>query len=171
MALLKRRKWLIIVGIAFLLVAGLAATKLPGRGDAEPKAKAAPQPKSVVVTTDPVTSRPIRRTVSAIGSLWGWEEVPITPKVEGTSYSRASLTLATWSSRAKYSLRLTQPTFNLPLSRPSGRRSWNSLASTWRAARSRLSHRVVAEHRPGRGSGEDRHEPRRADSEVAPAGR
>jgi RND family efflux transporter MFP subunit len=82
-ALLKRRKWFVLAGIAVVIVAALAATKLPGRGEAEPKAKPVPPPEAVVVTAEPVTQRPIRRVVTAVGSLWGWEEVPITPKVEG----------------------------------------------------------------------------------------
>jgi RND family efflux transporter MFP subunit len=82
-ALFKRRKWLILVGIAVVIVACLAATRLPGRGEAESKAKTGAPPEAVMVTTDTVTQRGVRRTISAVGSLWGWEEVPITPKVEG----------------------------------------------------------------------------------------
>jgi RND family efflux transporter MFP subunit len=37
----------------------------------------------VVVTTEPVTARAVRRTVTAVGSLYGRDEVALTPKVEG----------------------------------------------------------------------------------------
>ena len=83
MRLLKRRKWLVLAGAATLVVAGVALARLPGRGKAEPAAKEAPPAEAVAVTAEPVTARPIRRVVAAVGSLWGWEEVPITPKVEG----------------------------------------------------------------------------------------
>ena len=86
MGLLKRRKWL-VVGLIVVVVGALgAAGKLAGnRGAAAPTAPAEPGSAAdpVVVTADAVTARPIRRSVTAVGSLWGWEEVPITPKVEG----------------------------------------------------------------------------------------
>lgn len=81
--MLKRRKWVLLVVAALGAVGGLAyANKLNG-------AKTASAPNEnpllaeVVVTVDPVTARPIRRSVTAVGSLWGWDEVPITAKVEG----------------------------------------------------------------------------------------
>jgi membrane fusion protein, multidrug efflux system len=83
-AFLKRRKWLLIAALAVVIVGALAAGKFGGgAGKAESAAKAQSGADAVVVTVDPVTPRPIRRTVPAVGSLWGWEEVPITPKVEG----------------------------------------------------------------------------------------
>jgi multidrug efflux pump subunit AcrA (membrane-fusion protein) len=79
-----KRKWLLIGGLAMVVVVGLvAAKKLNGHRGGESKAKDASPPEPVVVTVDPVTPRAIRRVVGATGSLWGWEEVPITPKVEG----------------------------------------------------------------------------------------
>jgi multidrug efflux pump subunit AcrA (membrane-fusion protein) len=83
-ALLKRRKWFLVAALAVVIVGALAAGKFGGgEGKAESNAKSQPAAGAVVVTVDPVTPRPIRRTVPAVGSLWGWEEVPITPKVEG----------------------------------------------------------------------------------------
>lgn len=40
-------------------------------------------PASVIVTVSPVTPRPIERSVSIVGSLWGREEITVGPKVEG----------------------------------------------------------------------------------------
>ncbi len=81
MALRKRRTWLILAGLAGLAIAGVAASgKMGGRAPAD---KPVVVPEAVAVTVDSVTPRPIRRTVTAVGSLWGWDEVPITPKVEG----------------------------------------------------------------------------------------
>src|SRR5262249_5245656 len=83
-ALLKRRKWLVVAAMALVIVGALAARKFGGgEGKAESPGLAQPATDVVVVTVDPVTPRPIRRTVATVGSLWGWEEVPITPKVEG----------------------------------------------------------------------------------------
>jgi len=78
-----KRKWLIIGLVAVVVVGGLAVASKMGGSKAEPKAKLDSATEPVVVTVEPVTARPVRRTVSAVGSLWGWEEVPITPKVEG----------------------------------------------------------------------------------------
>lgn len=39
--------------------------------------------KAVAVTVEPVTARPVRRSVAVVGSLYGQEEVEISPKVEG----------------------------------------------------------------------------------------
>jgi multidrug efflux pump subunit AcrA (membrane-fusion protein) len=79
-----KRKWLLIGGLVVLVILGLvAAKKLNGHRGGETRSKDSSAPEPVVVTVDPVTPRPIRRVVGATGSLWGWEEVPITPKVEG----------------------------------------------------------------------------------------
>jgi len=83
-AFLKRRKWLLVAALAAVVLGAVAAGKFGGRdGKAQSTARAQSAGEPVVVTVDPVTARPIRRTVPAVGSLWGWEEVPITPKVEG----------------------------------------------------------------------------------------
>ena len=85
MGLFKRRKWLVLIVLVVLVAGGWAAAgKLGRHDDSAPAAKKSdPSTDGVAVTVEPVTLRPIRRTVTAVGSLWGWEEVPITPKVEG----------------------------------------------------------------------------------------
>ncbi len=40
-------------------------------------------PNAVAVTASPVTLRPVRRMVEAVGTLWGYEEVSLKAKVEG----------------------------------------------------------------------------------------
>ena len=40
-------------------------------------------PAPVMVTTERVTTRPIQRRVSVVGSLWGEDEIGIMPKVDG----------------------------------------------------------------------------------------
>jgi RND family efflux transporter MFP subunit len=74
---------LIVLGVGALVAVGLLAMNRLSGAKAENKVKATTAPEPIVVTVEPVTARSIRRTVSAVGSLWGWEEVPITPKVEG----------------------------------------------------------------------------------------
>lgn len=81
---LRKRKWILIGGVVVLVVGVAAASKFAGtKSNADTKSKPQAMAEAVVVTVDPVTARPLRRTVTAVGSLWGWEEVPITPKVEG----------------------------------------------------------------------------------------
>lgn len=80
---MPKRTWLIVIGGGAIAVVGLVAMNRFSGAKAETKGKATTASEPVVVTVEQVTSRPIRRTVSAVGSLWGWEEVPITPKVEG----------------------------------------------------------------------------------------
>ncbi len=43
----------------------------------------AAEPKAVMVTAEPVKTHPVQRRVQVVGSLWGRDEVGITPKVEG----------------------------------------------------------------------------------------
>lgn len=45
--------------------------------------RATSNPNAIAVTVDSVTTRPVRRTVDAVGTLWGYEEVTIRAKVEG----------------------------------------------------------------------------------------
>lgn len=79
----RRRTWLWIAGGVAVLVAGVAAGKVGSGARAEKAEAVLPPPEAVAVTVEPVTPRPVRRTVTAVGSLWGWDEVPITPKLEG----------------------------------------------------------------------------------------
>ena len=86
MGVFKRRKWLVLIVLVVLVAGGWAAAGKLGRNDDSAPAAKKSDPSTtdgVAVTAEPVTLRPIRRTVTAVGSLWGWEEVPITPKVEG----------------------------------------------------------------------------------------
>lgn len=78
---LRRWSWWIVVFAA--VVGGVAAARSYSRSVPRPVEKAEGMIEAVTVTVEPVTVRPVRRTVNGVGSLWGWEEVPITPKVEG----------------------------------------------------------------------------------------
>ncbi len=49
----------------------------------ETPATAAPPRPAVVVTTAPVTSRSVQRSIAVVGTLAGFEEVPIAAKVDG----------------------------------------------------------------------------------------
>lgn len=57
------------------------------RGDVEQLPPESPRgstdPDAVAVTVSPVTMRPVQRTVEAVGSLYGYEEVTLRAKVEG----------------------------------------------------------------------------------------
>jgi multidrug efflux pump subunit AcrA (membrane-fusion protein) len=80
----KRRWWLIgLVVVAVLGAAGLYWGGFFGHSPAAAKPSARPEKPPVPVTVEAVKTRPIRRTVSVVGSLWGHDEVQITPKVEG----------------------------------------------------------------------------------------
>lgn len=50
--------------------------------EAEPKSHKK-EPRAIAVTVESVTARPLRRTVAVVGSLYGREEVAVSPKVEG----------------------------------------------------------------------------------------
>lgn len=83
-AVKKRRWWLIgLPLIAALGAAGLYWGGFFGHASTAAKSAARAEKPPVAVTVEPVTLRPIRRTVSTVGSLWGHDEVEITPKVEG----------------------------------------------------------------------------------------
>ena len=72
--------------VGSLVVAGLLSGGwfLYGRKDPEAAQTAKhPEKKEVVVTVAPVTLRHLTRTVSVVGSLYGRDEVTVTPKVEG----------------------------------------------------------------------------------------
>jgi multidrug resistance efflux pump len=72
-----------------LAVAAAVALVVFGRGLVG-QGPAAPAPegpwseaRAVAVTVEPVIARPLQRTVAVVGSLFGREEVALTPKVEG----------------------------------------------------------------------------------------
>src|SRR5581483_6838457 len=81
----KGRRWLVGMGwlAAFggLAVVGVLFAAKKGQVAATPAAQEEKQP--VAVTVEPITARPVRRAVPVVGSLYGQNEVTITPKVEG----------------------------------------------------------------------------------------
>jgi len=88
MNMVKRiRWWLIAGGIAGVAAGGsiLVLDRIDSiaNANANNKAAAVPEPKAVMVTVDPVTLRALQRRAQVVGSLWGRDEVGITPKVEG----------------------------------------------------------------------------------------
>jgi RND family efflux transporter MFP subunit len=81
----KRWKWLLLGGVACLAVVGwvLCPVLLLARpAKAEETNERGSQP-AVVVTVAQATIRPVARDVAAVGTLEGYEEVPIAAKVEG----------------------------------------------------------------------------------------
>jgi RND family efflux transporter MFP subunit len=85
----KRRRllWGLAV-VAVLVVAGgawlSAANKERQAKEAWPTDRAnAARDSAVVVTAEPVTIRPVQRTVEAVGTLHGYEEVTLSTKVDG----------------------------------------------------------------------------------------
>lgn len=83
------KKALFPVGMvgAGLGVFWLMAGHTLSRGDVEKLPPETPRetsdPNAVAVTVAPVTMRPVKRTVEAVGTLWGYEEVTLRAKVEG----------------------------------------------------------------------------------------
>ncbi|MBX7103999.1 MAG: efflux RND transporter periplasmic adaptor subunit [Gemmataceae bacterium] len=76
-----------LVWLFILIPLGAAGTWMAfGRShapEAEPSKSPAATELAVAVTTDIVTPRPVRRRISVVGSLFGQEELVISPKVEG----------------------------------------------------------------------------------------
>lgn len=81
----KGRRWLVGLGLAgTVAVLVLVGAVVMGRGgSAIPTTASQGEGRTVAVTVEPVTARPIRRTVTVVGSLYGRDEVSLTPKVEG----------------------------------------------------------------------------------------
>lgn len=78
--------WSLALAVAF--VGGwVVAGNVSGRAEKEPLPPAdgptGRDPAAVLVTVDPVSRRPVQRSVEAIGTLHGFEEVTISAKVEG----------------------------------------------------------------------------------------
>src|SRR4051794_26149470 len=79
----RSRIWpALLIGVAW--PAGLAGCN-GGQRESWPEEQAAGghDPAAVVVTVEPVTPRPVRRIVEAVGTLHGYEEVSLSAKVEG----------------------------------------------------------------------------------------
>ncbi len=81
----KRRRWL-VRGIGVLVVGAVlagAAMVLNRPRAAAPATRAAAEVRPVMVTVEPVRRVPVRRAVTVVGSLFGREEITLSPKVEG----------------------------------------------------------------------------------------
>jgi RND family efflux transporter MFP subunit len=77
--------WCVI--FACLAGAGAAVARvMPNKGAKSATTQAetlAAGPAPIVITVDTITSRAVRRTIDVVGSLYGWEELGIVPRVEG----------------------------------------------------------------------------------------
>src|SRR5438270_620705 len=82
MTMSTKRGWLIVSGIVGVAALGLVLA-FARRGEAEPSSTAKPEKRAVAVTVEPVTGREVRRTVMVVGTLYGKQEVMLTPRVEG----------------------------------------------------------------------------------------
>lgn len=86
---MKQRRWPLVLLVAAAAAAvGLfvtGAVPLPGsHAEQEGKKKSVKAPEPVAVTVAPVTPRAVQRQVFTVGTLYGFEEVTVTPKIEGT---------------------------------------------------------------------------------------
>jgi RND family efflux transporter MFP subunit len=79
----KQRWWPLAALLAAAGGAALAAGVMKARPEAEAGATAPAQRAEVAVTVEPVTARTVRRKVAVVGSLYGRDEVTLSPKVEG----------------------------------------------------------------------------------------
>lgn len=86
------RLWKRLMGVsALLLTGGVAAWAYSAHRLAEDARETLPPeslaslapPTEMMVTTEPVTFRPVQRVVEAVGTLCGFEEIVISAKVEG----------------------------------------------------------------------------------------
>lgn len=79
--------WILGLVVLIGLMAGAYYLNRKGHGPEDPKAptgKAEPKDATpVVITAENSVSRPVQRIVRVVGSLYGQEEITITPKVEG----------------------------------------------------------------------------------------
>lgn len=71
----------VIGALAVLVVLGWVP--LPGHGKSATEATKRAEPGPIAVTVAPVTPRPLQRAVQIVGTFQGFDEVTITPKVEG----------------------------------------------------------------------------------------
>jgi RND family efflux transporter MFP subunit len=77
------RRWLLTAGVVGAVAVGGVVAFGRGGTPAVTVPDAPTEKRAVAVALEPVTARPVRRTVSVVGSLYGRDEVTITPKVEG----------------------------------------------------------------------------------------
>jgi multidrug efflux pump subunit AcrA (membrane-fusion protein) len=81
----KRHRWLVrgtSLAVAGILLAGAVAIVSRSRSPAE-EAKPAATVQPVTVTVEPVRRVAVRRAVTVVGSLYGQEEITLSPKVDG----------------------------------------------------------------------------------------
>ena len=126
------RKILIVVcvlggGIAAAAYAGF----LPGKKDPKPTAAeqaaasaAAKKPEAVAVTVAPATARPIERRVRTVGTLHGYEEIEISPLVDG-HVRRVLHDVGDVVAPGEPLLEIDDADFRLAVRRWGGRWNWN----------------------------------------------
>ena len=84
----KLKKWIVGTVVLVAASAGVLAwranTSRAQKLELPPDpALAARDPAAVTVTTEPAKTRPVSRNVEAVGTLWGFEEIALSAKVEG----------------------------------------------------------------------------------------
>ena len=78
------RRWPILLGFGLIILGTLSGCHSSER-EALPLEQASRAPReAIMVTVEPVGKRSVRRTVEAVGTLHGYEEVTISTKIEGT---------------------------------------------------------------------------------------
>jgi len=87
---MAKQRWGRILIPVFLALAGAGAVWLLGGFSRREKELLPPgnttaegDTSAVSITVEPVTFRPVQRTIEAVGTLYGYEEVSLCTKVEG----------------------------------------------------------------------------------------
>jgi RND family efflux transporter MFP subunit len=73
----------ILISVVFMMEGGAVFRRHERASLPQEPLSPAPDPGVVLITTEPVTFRPVQRTVEAVGTLDGYEEVVISAKAEG----------------------------------------------------------------------------------------
>src|SRR4029434_10907617 len=73
----------ILIGVGFMLKGGAVLSRHERASLPQESLQPAHDPGVVLITTEAVTFRPVQRTVEAVGTLDGYEEVVIGAKAEG----------------------------------------------------------------------------------------